>query len=203
MTALELSVRAVLMTRHALRCSSSMFRVRNALPSSVRQWTKSSDQTGLQEAGRSREARIVSRDTYRELLEQYRWDEWNEPPGDEESSTRLRRLAVRAITEGVATPEEAAALLGVKSEELAFIYLTTSRQVYKRLPFLLRQIWTRNSGQGQICSIVCGVVSAEKEILGGYVTLPHCFYGKRVRSKALSQYKLVIPKYFDDGHPSA
>ena len=36
----------------------------------------------------------------------------------EESPTRLRRLAVRAVTEGVAIPQEAAALLGVQQEEL-------------------------------------------------------------------------------------
>ena len=68
-------------------------------------------------ARRCREAEIISRDTYRELLDQYRRGEWSETPGDEESSTRLRRLAVRAITEGVATPQEAAALLGVEQEE--------------------------------------------------------------------------------------
>ena len=68
-------------------------------------------------ARRCREAKIISRDAYRELLEQYRRGEWDDGPGDEESSTRLRRLAVRAITEGVATQEEAAALLGIQKEE--------------------------------------------------------------------------------------
>ena len=68
-------------------------------------------------ARRCRETRIISRDGYRELLEQYRRGDWTEGPGREESSTRLRRLAVRAITEGVATPEEAAALLGVQEKE--------------------------------------------------------------------------------------
>ncbi len=60
---------------------------------------------------------IIARDTHRELLDQYGRDEWEESPGEEETSTRLRRLAVRAITEGVATPEEAAALLGIQQEE--------------------------------------------------------------------------------------
>ena len=76
-------------------------------------------------ARRCREAEIISRDGYRDLLEQYRrrgWAEalcseaWTLPP-TEESSTRLRRLAIRAVTEGVMTPQEASALLDVQQEE--------------------------------------------------------------------------------------
>ena len=69
-------------------------------------------------ARRCREARIISRETYRDLLDHYRRVEWSEGPDVDESSTRLRRLAVRAITEGVATPEEAASLLGLGKGEL-------------------------------------------------------------------------------------
>ena len=75
---------------------------------------------------RCREAGIISREVYRDLLEQYRRRGWAEAPGwedlalspIEESSTRLRRLAIRAVTEGVMTPQDAAALLGVLKEEL-------------------------------------------------------------------------------------
>ena len=76
-------------------------------------------------ARRCREAGIISRDGYRDLLEQYRRRGWAEAPGSEawalspteESSTRLRRLAIRAVTEGVMTPQEASVLLGVQQEE--------------------------------------------------------------------------------------
>ena len=84
-------------------------------------------------ARRCREAEIISRDTYRELLDQYRRGEWSETPGDEESSTRLRRLAVRAITEGVATPEEAAALLGVEQEEFDALLGTSEARLERGL----------------------------------------------------------------------
>ena len=84
-------------------------------------------------ARRCREAGIIARDTYRELLDQYRRGEWDESPGEEESSTRLRRLAVRAITEGVATPEEAAALLGMTQEEFD-VLLGTSEIGSERRP---------------------------------------------------------------------
>ena len=76
-------------------------------------------------ARRCREAGIISRDGYRDVLEQFRRRGWAEAPGSEdwalspteESSTRLRRLAIRAVTEGVMTPQEASALLGVQQEE--------------------------------------------------------------------------------------
>ena len=76
-------------------------------------------------ARRCREAGIISRDGYRDVLEQYRRRGWAEAPGSEdwalspteESSTRLRRLAIRAVTEGVMTPQKASALLGVQQEE--------------------------------------------------------------------------------------
>ena len=76
-------------------------------------------------ARRCWETKIISRDGYRHLLEKYRRRGWAEAPGFEdwtlspadESSTRLRRLAIRAVTEGVMTPQEAAALLRVQQEE--------------------------------------------------------------------------------------
>jgi hypothetical protein len=45
MTSTELSLRFTLIARHSRVNSSRMFSVLNALPSSVRQWTKSYDQT--------------------------------------------------------------------------------------------------------------------------------------------------------------
>ena len=63
---------------------------------------------------------------FRDLAEEYRQHGWGEDPQgedwalspEEESSTRLRRLAVRAVTEGVMTSEEAAAVLDVDEQEL-------------------------------------------------------------------------------------
>ena len=76
-------------------------------------------------AFRCREARIISRDAFRGLLEQYRQRGWSETqgcedsalPSTEESSTRLRRLAIRAVTEEIMTLQEAAALLDVQQKE--------------------------------------------------------------------------------------
>ena len=77
-------------------------------------------------ARRCREVGIISREVFRDLVEEYRRHGWDEGPGgedwalspEEESSTRLRRLAVRAVTEGVMTSEEAAAVLDVDEQEL-------------------------------------------------------------------------------------
>ena len=77
-------------------------------------------------ARRCRQAGIISRDVLRDLVEEYRRGEWSEGLSaadlglspEEESSTRLRRLAVRAVTEGVMTSEEAAAVLDVEEVEL-------------------------------------------------------------------------------------
>ena len=74
---------------------------------------------------RCREAGIISRDAFRDLLEKYRQRGWAERPGcedsalspTEESSTRLRRLAIRAVTEEIITPQEAAVLLDLQQEE--------------------------------------------------------------------------------------
>lgn len=81
--------------------------------------------SGLRIARRCREAGIISRDTFRDLLEQYRGRGLGEAPGREdselsrtdESSTRLRLMAIRAVTEGVMAPQEAAALLDLEQEE--------------------------------------------------------------------------------------
>ena len=75
---------------------------------------------------RCRETGIISRDSYRNLFEHYRSRELEELFGgedwalspDEEMSTRLKRLAIRAVTEGVTTVQDATALLGVQQEEL-------------------------------------------------------------------------------------
>lgn len=88
---------------------------------------------------RCREAGIISRDVFRHLLEQYRQRGWAEKPGcedsalspTEESSTRLRRLAIRAVTEGIMTPQEAAALLSMQQEEFD-ILVGTSESVIGR-----------------------------------------------------------------------
>ncbi len=77
-------------------------------------------------ARRCREVGIISREVFRDLAEEYRQHGWGEDPQgedwalspEEESSTRLRRLAVRAVTEGVMTSEEAAAVLDVDEQEL-------------------------------------------------------------------------------------
>ena len=78
---------------------------------------------------RCRESGIISRDTHRDLLVQYRQGGWIERSGfedsalspTEESSTRLRRLAIRAVTEGIMAPREAAALLDLRQEEFDFL----------------------------------------------------------------------------------
>jgi len=54
MTSGEFSFRFTRIARHSLLCSSRMFRVLNALPSSVRWCTKSYDQTWFRYSGRSR-----------------------------------------------------------------------------------------------------------------------------------------------------
>ena len=78
---------------------------------------------------------------------------------------------------------------GLVQNASLYLFITSDLdQEFRAGSDLLRRLW--------------GYIRRKRDI-GGYVTLPHCFYGERVRSKALSQYKLVIPKYFDDGHPSA
>ena len=75
---------------------------------------------------RCRQVGIITRENYRGLLEEYRRLGWNEAPYREhmafapitESSTRLRRLTLRAVTEGIIAPKEAAALLNVQEERL-------------------------------------------------------------------------------------
>ena len=75
---------------------------------------------------RCRHIGIITRETYRGLLEEYRRLGWSDAPYREhmafsprtESSTRLRRLALRAVTEGIVAPQEAAALLDIQEERL-------------------------------------------------------------------------------------
>ena len=77
-------------------------------------------------ADRCRQSGIISRGAHRSLREQCRRLVWNKGPGREEvgiapeweSSTRLRRLALRAVTEGIMAPGEAAALLDVNEERV-------------------------------------------------------------------------------------
>ena len=77
-------------------------------------------------ADRCRQSGIISRGTFRGLREECRQLAWNEEGNREEvgiasgweSSTRLRRLALRAVTEGIIAPGEAAALLDVKQERV-------------------------------------------------------------------------------------
>ena len=72
------------------------------------------------------EAGIVSRETYRELIDQCQKRRLKENLDCQdrmshsvtESSTWLMRSAIRAITQGIITPKEAAVLLDVKQEEI-------------------------------------------------------------------------------------
>ena len=77
-------------------------------------------------ASRCRETGIITRDTHRGLRDEFRRLGWSEGRHHEhmsfaprtETSTRLRRLALRAVTEGIIAPKEAAALLDVNEERL-------------------------------------------------------------------------------------
>ena len=77
-------------------------------------------------ADRCRQSGIISRGAYRSLREECRRAVWNKGPGHEETgvspkweySTRLRRLALRAVTEGIMAPGEAAALLDVNQKRV-------------------------------------------------------------------------------------
>lgn len=68
------------------------------------------------------ETGIISRDTYRNLLNQYSADKTNKLSqgslkSSDESSTRLKTLAIRAVTEGVMPSREAASLLNMSQKE--------------------------------------------------------------------------------------
>ena len=88
-------------------------------------------------ASRCREAGIISRDAFRDLLELYRQRGWAETPGcedsamspTEESSTRLRRLAIRAVMEEIMTPREAAILLDVQQHEFDVLVGTSESAI--------------------------------------------------------------------------
>ena len=77
-------------------------------------------------ADRCRQTGIIARDTHRGLRDECRRLGWSKGRHHEhmasaartESSTRLRRLALRAVTEGIISPSEAAALLDVEEERL-------------------------------------------------------------------------------------
>ena len=77
-------------------------------------------------ADRCRQSGIISRGAYRSLREECQRLVWSEGSRREEvgiapkweSSTRLRRLALRAVTEGIMEPGEAAALLDVNQERV-------------------------------------------------------------------------------------
>ena len=75
---------------------------------------------------RCRQIGLISRETYRDQLTEYKRLGWRDSPHREhmalephtESSTRLRRLTLRAVTEGVVTRHEATTLLDVEEDEI-------------------------------------------------------------------------------------
>ena len=75
---------------------------------------------------RCRQAGIITRETFRDLFDEYRRLGWREAPYQEhhalsperESSTRLVRLALRGITEGILSQSEATMFLNTSEEEL-------------------------------------------------------------------------------------
>ena len=75
---------------------------------------------------RCREAGIIGRENFRDLFDEYKRLGWRDPSYREhfaidperESSTRLQRLALRGIMEGITSETEAKALLNASSEEL-------------------------------------------------------------------------------------
>ena len=76
---------------------------------------------------RCREAGIITRENFRGLFDEYKRLGWRDPPYREhlaiepehESSTRLQRLVLRGITEGIISETEAEALLNTSSDELS------------------------------------------------------------------------------------
>ena len=76
---------------------------------------------------RCRQAGIITRENFRGLFDEYKRLGWRDPPYREhlamdpehESSTRLQRLVLRGITEGITSETEAELLLNTSSEELA------------------------------------------------------------------------------------
>ena len=76
---------------------------------------------------RCRQAGIISRETFRNLFDEYRRLGWRDAPYREhlayapecESSTRLQRLALRGVTEGIFSLAEAGALLDLSEDRLA------------------------------------------------------------------------------------
>ena len=85
---------------------------------------------------------ILSKDTYQILLEQNQqsvlaenpeFTEWTLSPA-EESSTRLKRLAVRAVAEGITSLQEAANMLGVQQDELDSLIDSTILQMHLDFP---------------------------------------------------------------------
>lgn len=100
-------------------------------------------------AHRARETGIISRDTFRDLLEEHGQRGWTEAPHQEgsallpsaESSTRLKRLAIRAVTEGVMMPQEAAVLLDMKLGDLTALVevgdaMTRAQSAFVSIPAL-------------------------------------------------------------------
>ena len=77
-------------------------------------------------ARRCHDIGIINHSSYRKFLDTYKLQGWNRPPYREhfaidpirESSTRLRRLSVRALAEGVVTLDEATTLLDVEKNVL-------------------------------------------------------------------------------------
>ena len=75
---------------------------------------------------RCRQAGIITRENLRGLFDEYKRLGWRDPPYREhlaidpeyESSTRLQRLVLRGVTEGITSESEAEALLNTSSEEL-------------------------------------------------------------------------------------
>ena len=85
---------------------------------------------------------ILSKDTYQILHEQNQqsvlaenpeFTEWTLSPA-EESSTRLKRLAVRAVAEGITSLQEAANMLGVQQDELDQLIDSTILQLHLDFP---------------------------------------------------------------------
>ncbi len=76
---------------------------------------------------RCREAGIITRETFRSLFDEYRRLGWRDAPYREhlayapesESSSRLQRLALRGVTEGIISSREAAILLNTSEARLA------------------------------------------------------------------------------------
>ena len=73
------------------------------------------------------ETGIIGREPYRELMVEYRRLGWRDAPYREdlampprtESSTRLKRLALRAVAERMMDAREAATLLNVEQEDIS------------------------------------------------------------------------------------